>query len=64
MNVEKNGISRKQELQKWTIIVLSALMVCLVLGLCNAPKSLYVQPVTEALGISRSTAAVWMRARP
>lgn len=40
--------------QKWIIVVLSALMVCLVLGFCNSPKSLYVQPVTEALGISRS----------
>ena len=56
--MEKNGISRKQEIQKWTIIVLSALMVCLVLGLCNAPKSLYVQPVTEALGISRSAYSI------
>lgn len=56
--MEKKGISRKQELQKWTIIVMSALMVCLVLGLCNAPKSLYVQPVTQALGISRSAYSI------
>ena len=56
--MEKNEISRKQELQKWTIIVVSALMVCLVLGLCNAPKSLYVQPVTQALGISRSAYSI------
>ena len=50
--------SQKQNRQKWTIIVLSAVMVCLVLGLCNAPKSLYVQPVTAALGISRSAYSI------
>lgn len=42
----------------WVVIVLSGLMVCLVLGLCNAPKSLYVQPVTQALGISRSAYSI------
>ena len=42
----------------WVVIILSGLMVCLVLGLCNAPKSLYVQPVTEALGISRSAYSI------
>ena len=42
----------------WVVIVLSGLMVCLVLGLCNAPKSLYVQPVTNALGISRSAYSI------
>ena len=56
--MEKNGLSRKQDMQKWIIIVLSALMVCLVLSLCNAPKSLYVQPVTQALGISRSAYSI------
>ena len=42
----------------WVVIILSGLMVCLVLGLCNAPKSLYVQPITGALGISRSAYSV------
>ncbi len=42
----------------WVVIILSGLMVCLVLGLCNAPKSLYVQPVTQALGISRSAYSI------
>ena len=44
--------------QKWLIVVLSALMVCLVLGFCNSPRSLYVQPVTQALGITRSVYSV------
>ena len=42
----------------WLIILLSGLMVCLMLGLCNAPRSLYVQPVTRALGISRSAYSI------
>ena len=50
--------AQKQTRQMWTIILLSGLMVCLVLGFCNAPKSLYVQPVTQALGISRSVYAI------
>lgn len=52
--METQQLRREPACQKWIIVVLSALMVCLVLGLCNSPKSLYVQPVTEALGISRS----------
>jgi hypothetical protein len=58
LEMEQNGISRKQNIQMWTIIILSGLMVCLVLGLCNAPKSLYVKPVTQALGISRSAYSI------
>ena len=49
---------QKNSRQMWTIILLSGLMVCLVLGFCNSPKSLYVQPVTQALGISRSVYAI------
>lgn len=52
--MEAQQIRREPKYQKWVIVVLSALMVSLVLGFCNSPKSLYVQPVTEALGISRS----------
>ena len=51
-------IKPKSNVRMWTIIVLSALMVCLVLGFCNSPKSLYVQPVTNALGITRSAYSI------
>ena len=51
-------IKPKSNVRMWTIIVLSALMVCLVLGFCNSPKSLYVQPVTGALGITRSAYSI------
>lgn len=52
--MEAQQIRQEPKYQKWLIVVLSALMVCLVLGFCNSAKSLYVQPVTQALGISRS----------
>ena len=44
--MEAQQIRREPKYQKWVIVVLSALMVSLVLGFCNSPKSLYVQPVT------------------
>lgn len=50
--------TQKNNRQMWIIILLSGLMVCLVLGFCNSPRSLYVQPVTQALGISRSVYAL------
>ncbi len=38
----------------WVIVALSFLMVMVCLGFCSSPKSLFVVPVTEALGITRS----------
>ncbi len=38
---------------KWVIIALSFLMVMICLGFCSSPKSLYISPVTQALGIDR-----------
>ena len=39
---------------KWVIVALCFLMVFTVLGFCNAPKSLFISAITEALGIKRS----------
>ena len=39
---------------KWVIVVVSFLMVMTCLGFCSSPKSLFIAPVTEALGIKRS----------
>lgn len=36
------------------IIILSCLMVFITLGFCSSPRSIFIIPVTEALGISRS----------
>ena len=55
---ERPNLRRRPDDLMWRIVILSGLMVCLVLGLCNAPKSLYVQPVTEALDISRSAYSI------
>ena len=55
---QQTDLRRRPDWQTWLIAILSGLMVCLVLGFCNAPKSLYVQPVTQALGISRSVYAI------
>lgn len=38
---------------KWVIIGLSFLMVMISLGFCSSTKSLYIAPVTSALGIRR-----------
>ena len=39
-------------------VVLSFLMVMTALGFCSSPRSLYVVPVSTALGIGRSVYAV------
>ncbi len=38
---------------KWVIVALSFLMVMICLGFCSSTKSLYIAPITEALGIKR-----------
>lgn len=43
---------------KWVIIVLSFLMVMISLGFCSSTKSLYIAPVTSALGIKRGAFSV------
>ena len=40
------------------VIVLCFLMVCVALGFCSSSKSLFIAPITEALGISRSAFSV------
>ena len=39
---------------KWVIVVLSCFMVFIALGFCSSPKSIFLIPVCDALGISRS----------
>ncbi len=43
---------------RWVIVSVSCLMVLTVLGFCSSSKSIYVSPVCEALGISRSAFSV------
>ena len=39
---------------KWVIVSLSFLMVMICLGFCSSPRSLFIAPITQALGIERS----------
>lgn len=43
---------------KWIIVALSFTMVMVCLGFCSSPKSLFIAPVTTALGINRGAFSV------
>jgi len=50
----KADMKNKKRLDyKWVIVGLSFLMVMICLGFCSSPKSLFIAPVTQALGIDR-----------
>ena len=53
---EKEG--RRALPYQWVIVALCFLMVFVALGFCSSNKSLYLSPVTEALGIRRSLFAI------
>lgn len=43
---------------KWVVVGLCFMMVFVALGFCSSPKSLYIRPISEALGIDRSVYSV------
>ena len=43
---------------KWVVVGLCFVMVFVALGFCSSPKSLYIRPISEALGIDRSVYSV------
>ncbi|MFA7636462.1 MAG: MFS transporter, partial [Monoglobales bacterium] len=43
---------------KWVMVGLCFLMVFTVLGFCSSSGSIYISPITEALGISRSAYSI------
>lgn len=45
---------KKQLEYKWVIAILGFLMIFLALGFMSVPRSLFIVPITEALGISRT----------
>ena len=54
-----NETSQKKKFDyKWVIVAVSILMVFTVLGFCSSARSLYIAPITEALGISRGAFSV------
>ena len=55
--MNQNENKRKLD-YKWVIVGLSFMMVLTALGFCSSPKSLYIVPITEALGIERSVYSI------
>ncbi|MBR7117120.1 MAG: MFS transporter [Clostridia bacterium] len=53
-----NSDQRKRFDYKWVIIGLCFLMVLVALGFCSSPKSLYIVPISNALGIDRSVYSI------
>ena len=52
-------MNRTRKLEyKWVIVVISCFMVFTVLGFCSSANSMYITPITEALGISRGAYSV------
>lgn len=56
MKILKKWQSKKS--YRWVIVSISCLMVLTVLGFCSSSKSIYISPICEALGISRSAFSV------
>ncbi len=48
----------KKEKYKWVIAGMCALVLCIGLGFCSSAKNIYVAPVTDAFGFSRSAYTV------
>ena len=57
MEETKIALTRKID-YKWIVAAASLIMVFTVLGFCSSAKSLYIAPVTEALGISRGVYSI------
>ena len=56
--METENLKKRKFDYKWVIVGLSFLMVLTALGFCSSSKSLYIAPICEALGISRSTFSI------
>ncbi len=52
--MKKDGLPTRKFDYKWVIVALSFMMVMICLGFCSSTKSLYITPITSALGIKRS----------
>lgn len=53
--VKNSKTENKRFDYKWVIIGICFMMIFICLGFCSSTKSLYIAPVTEYLGIKRST---------
>ncbi len=54
-----NELEKKKKFDcKWIVIGACFLMVMIALGFCSSPKSYFIGPITEHLGIDRSTYSI------
>ena len=54
-----NELTKKKKFDyKWVVIAASFVMVMISLGFCSSPKSYFIGPITEHLGIDRSTYSI------
>lgn len=58
MNSETGSKAKKKIEYKWIVVALSFVMVMVCLGFCSSPKSFFIGPVTEHLGISRGALSI------
>ena len=59
MNELDNQQNSKKKLDyKWVVVGACFLMVMITLGFCSSPKSYFIGPITEYLGIDRSTYSI------
>lgn len=56
--MDGNDLRQKKFDYKWVIIGLCFLTVCITLGFCSSPKSLYIAAITEALSLSRGAFSI------
>ncbi len=54
----KLGQGKKGFDYKWVIVAVSFMITFIGLGFCSTPRSLFVEPITKALGIKRSLYAL------
>ena len=54
-----NKLEKKKKFDyKWVVIGSCFLMVMVTLGFCSSPKSYFIGPITEHLGIDRSAYSI------
>lgn len=56
--MENGNLRRKKFDYKWVIVALCFLMVMICLGFCSSNKSIYLNAITGALGISRGAFSI------
>lgn len=56
--MKRFSLKENEENYKWIITGMCVLVLCIGLGFCSSAKSIYIAPITEAFGFSRSAFTV------